>query len=197
MTITQRQNLLQYLGYYEGKVDGIWGAISAAAAKEFQKDSGLSATGICDAKTDELLKSAVFYGKLKKPVVTTVDFGTKYAPKYFERSEFACKCGEHCNGFPVEPDAKLLKVLDQIREHFGKPVIVNSGIRCKAHNTAVGGASNSQHLYGTAADIAVEGVAPLTVYKYAETLLPNSGGIGLYTWGVHVDVRAVKARWNG
>ena len=57
--------------------------------------------------------------------------------------------------------------------------------------------SNSQHLYGIAADISVPGVAPKTVAAYLETLLPNTGGIGIYSWGVHVDVRKTKSRWNG
>jgi len=118
--------------------------------------------------------------------------------KYFKRSEFACKCGKHCNGYPVEPAEDLVKLLDQIRAHFGKPCIVNSGIRCEKHNTAVGGASASQHLYGKAADIAtISGTTPAKMAAYVETLMPNSGGIGIYSWGIHVDIRSTKSRWNG
>jgi uncharacterized protein YcbK (DUF882 family) len=76
-------------------------------------------------------------------------------------------------------------------------VTVNSGIRCKTHNANVGGASGSQHLYGTAADIVVRGITPKQAAAYAETLLPNTGGIGIYSWGIHVDVRKTKSRWNG
>lgn len=44
-------------------------------------------------------------------------------------------------------------VLDPLREKLGMPVIVNCGYRSKETNTAVGGATNSQHMKGEAADI--------------------------------------------
>ena len=44
-------------------------------------------------------------------------------------------------------------VLDPLREMYGKPIIVNSGYRCPQLNAAVGGAKNSQHMRGEAADI--------------------------------------------
>ena len=45
------------------------------------------------------------------------------------------------------------RVLDPLREAYGKPITVNSGYRCPALNRAVGGAAASQHLTGEAADI--------------------------------------------
>ena len=45
-------------------------------------------------------------------------------------------------------------VLDPLREKYGKPIKVNSGYRCPKHNLAVGGATQSQHMKGEAADIA-------------------------------------------
>lgn len=45
------------------------------------------------------------------------------------------------------------KVLDPVRQAWGKPIIVNSGYRCEALNRAVGGVKTSQHLTGQAADI--------------------------------------------
>lgn len=44
-------------------------------------------------------------------------------------------------------------VLDPLREWYGKPVYVNSGYRSPVLNRLVGGAANSQHLKGEAADI--------------------------------------------
>lgn len=44
-------------------------------------------------------------------------------------------------------------ILDPLRDAWGAPIIVTSGYRCQRLNKAVGGASNSQHLYGQAADI--------------------------------------------
>lgn len=50
-------------------------------------------------------------------------------------------------------EALVDNVLDPLREAWGKPVIVNSGYRCKELNKAVGGAPASQHVKGQAADI--------------------------------------------
>ncbi len=195
MTIKQRQCLLFYLGYYTGNVDGKWGKKSTAATKKFQSDYGIEDDGICGSATEKALKHAVCYGMpVKKAETATGDFWDGI--KHFKRNEFHCKCGK-CGGFPVEPDEGLVKLLDKIRGHFGVPVTVNSGVRCKTHNANVGGASGSQHLYGTAADIVVRGVTPKQAAAYAETLLPNTGGIGIYSWGIHVDVRKNKSRWNG
>lgn len=119
--------------------------------------------------------------------------GTKYLSKNFRVKEFACQDGSD----PIFISPELVEVLQKIRSHFGKPVNINSAYRTAKHNKAVGGATYSEHLYGAAADIQVTGVKPADVYAYAETLLPNTGGLGLYSWGVHVDVRAVKSRWKG
>lgn len=192
MNVNQKQCLLYYLGYYVGNVDGKWGTLSRTATKAFQVDYGLGATGDCDATTEKALKHAVTYGMPVKE--KPVDFWDEI--KYFKRNEFRCKCGR-CGGFPVEPNEELVLILEKIRKYFGKPVIVNSGIRCATHNANVGGATSSQHLKGSAADIVVKDVSPERVAKYAETLLPKSGGIGRYKTFTHVDVRSVKARWNG
>ena len=111
----------------------------------------------------------------------------------FKVREFACKDGSD----PVFIAPELVKVLQKIRDHFGKAVSVNSGYRTPAYNKKVGGAAYSQHLYGMAADISVNGVNPKRVAAYAETLLPDRGGIGVYSSFTHVDVRAKKSRWNG
>ena len=58
------------------------------------------------------------------------------------------------------------------------------------------GVSNSQHLYGLAADLHSE-AAPAKMKAVAEEVLGHTGGIGLYGWGIHVDTRAGYARWNG
>lgn len=196
MTIKQKQALLLYLGYYVGDIDGKWGTLSRTACKAFQKDfGGIAVDGECGPETEKALKHAISYGFLRKeePVVAGLDWDKI---QYFKRKEFACKCGK-CGGFPVEPDPALLEILVKIRAYFGKPVHINSGIRCAAHNADVGGATASQHLKGTAADISVEGVTPERVAIYAETLLPKTGGIGRYKTFTHVDVRKNRSRWNG
>ena len=44
-------------------------------------------------------------------------------------------------------------ILDPLREHYGQPIIINSGYRCDKLNKAIGGATTSQHKLGQAADI--------------------------------------------
>lgn len=111
----------------------------------------------------------------------------------FRVSEFACKDGSDT----VFISPGLVTVLQKIRDHFEKPVIINSAYRNDAYNKKVGGADYSQHKYGTAADIHISGVSPATIAAYVETIMPNTGGIGIYSSFVHVDVRAARARWNG
>lgn len=111
----------------------------------------------------------------------------------FTVGEFACKDGSDMILISME----LVELLQKIRDHFKAPVTINSAYRNHCYNKKVGGASGSMHLYGAAADIRVKGVAPKDVAAYAELLMPNKGGIGIYPTFVHVDVRAVKSRWRG
>jgi len=66
MTIKQKQWQLSYLGYYGGKIDGIWGLGSKAAAVSFQKDNGLDADGIFGPQTIE--KSVAIIKAIQKVV---------------------------------------------------------------------------------------------------------------------------------
>lgn len=110
----------------------------------------------------------------------------------FTSTEFECKCGK-CQ--TVKISKQLVSYLQHIRSHFGKPITINSGFRCAAHNRAVGGASASKHTLGSAADIVVEGVEPKEVAKFAESI--GIKGIGLYDTFVHVDTRTAKFFWYG
>ena len=119
--------------------------------------------------------------------------GNKKLSTNFRVKEFACTDGSD----PIFIDSDLVNVLQKIRTHFGKSVTINSAYRTPTKNKAVGGQTYSQHLYGRAADIKVNGVSPKKVAAYAETLLKNKGGIGIYSTFCHIDVRATKSRWNG
>ena len=100
-------------------------------------------------------------------------------------------------------DQTLVVLLQAIREHFNKPITITSGYRTAAHNAAVGGAKSSQHLLGKAADIQVADTTVEAVAAYAESLMPDWGGVGRYPvkagrtkgW-VHVDTRPNKSRWT-
>jgi uncharacterized protein YcbK (DUF882 family) len=108
----------------------------------------------------------------------------------FSRREFRCKDGsEH----PINP--VLLGMLEAIRAKFEAPITIISGYRSPAHNAKVGGAKNSKHVTGEAADIRVEGIPPAHVHYWASRYF-SSGGIGLYKTWVHVDCRPTRARWG-
>lgn len=111
----------------------------------------------------------------------------------FSRSEFECGCG--C-GFD-DVDVRLVKVLQDMRDELGCPVHITSGCRCEEYNREVGGASKSQHLLGTAADVVVTGCTPSYVQQYLEYKHPDSLGIGSYSQFTHIDVRSGRARWSG
>ena len=111
---------------------------------------------------------------------------------HFRLAEFASKDGAD----KVLVDDDLVSLLEQIREAAGGEVTINSGYRSPAHNAAVGGVSSSQHLYGRAADVVVEGASPLLVGQIAEYYLDRRGGIGVYQTFTHVDTRAIRSRWD-
>ena len=119
--------------------------------------------------------------------------GATFLSKNFRVREFACQDGTD----PVFVDMDLVDIRQGIRAHFGVAVTITSAFRTASHNKNVCGAAYSQHCYGKAADIRVSGVAPSKVAAYAETLMPNTGGIGRYSTFTHVDVRSTKSRWNG
>ena len=126
------------------------------------------------------------------------DGSRRLAPSFTVR-EFRCRDGSDV----VMIDESLVVLLQCIREHFGKPITITSGYRTAAHNKSVGGAKSSQHLLGKAADIQVADTTVEAVAAYAESLMPDWGGVGRYPvkagrtkgW-VHVDTRPNKSRWT-
>lgn len=165
MTIEQKQCLLYYLGYYTGKIDGDWGAKSKEATEKFQRAYELKDDGVFSTDTEKKILSVI--GNGTKPTATTQSKDWWDEIEYFDRSEFACKCGK-CGGFPAEPKEKLVKVADRVRKHFGKPATVSSGVRCTQHNSTVGGVSNSRHLSAKAMDFSVQGVGGNTLLEYVQ-----------------------------
>lgn len=111
----------------------------------------------------------------------------------FNSLEFDCKGEGCCNTTTINP--QLITYLQLIRNHFGKAITITSGYRCYTHNKRVGGATNSRHNKGDAADIVVSGVAPIEVAKFAESI--GIKGIGLYSDFAHIDTRTSKSFWYG
>ena len=114
----------------------------------------------------------------------------------FSAIEFRCRDGsEH----PI--DCGLLAMLQAVRSHFGRPVTITSGYRSPAYNARVGGAPNSYHTKGLAADFRVRSEDIRDVHAWCNAAFPNAG-LGIYVrsggWGwIHIDNRGSRARWTG
>lgn len=106
---------------------------------------------------------------------------------HFSRSEFVCP---HCHGGFPRP--RLVQLLEAIRAWSGQPLHIVSGYRCPLHNEAVGGAKNSQHMLGAAADIRVAGLDLNRAYSLGAIGVGTKDGLA-----VHVDVRdGPRTTWS-
>lgn len=166
MTIKQVQQLLDYLGYDPGAIDGVDGRLTQAAVRRFQGAEGLTVDGIAGEQTQIRLKDAVWQDRFAKDNTVPSSgqspdkTGTFWdSIKYFSRDEpyIACPCGR-CGGFPVEPAEKLMRLADAVREAAGKPMVPTSTVRCDAHNAEVGGVATSRHRLGHAMDFVIPGM---------------------------------------
>lgn len=166
MTIKQVQQLLAYLGYDPGAIDGVDGKNTQAAVRRFQTQEYLTVDGIAGEQTQIRLKDAVWQDRFAKdntvpssgqPPDKTGTFWDGI--KYFTRDEpyIACPCGR-CGGFPVEPAEKLMRLADAVREAAGRPMVPTSTVRCDAHNAEVGGVATSRHRLGHAMDFVIPGM---------------------------------------
>lgn len=198
MTTYQTQCLLGYLDYLpENEQDGQFGPKTKAAIRKFQTDYGLTSDGVAGDMTCKMLVAAVAGTavKVEKPEEPeqadkpqTGSFWDEI--QFFSREEFRCQCGgRYCNGYPAEPDERMVRIADQLRKNMGVPITIISGLRCKTWNAIQCGVSNSQHMYGEAADIYAKGISQSSV----EAELDKIGGVRYHysikgSSNVHFDV---------
>lgn len=203
LNIKQRQMNLRFLGFYGGAIDGIVGNGTIGAIEEFQRNYGLVVDGIYGAKTDAKLIEVIKAEQTKLGVTADGIAGTQTVNardnkqlswndiKHFKQSEFACKCG--C-GFS-DINLNLVKILDEIRDYFGQPVIITSGCRCRNHNNKVSGSvSNSRHISGKASDIKVRNVSKSVLLAKCREYVASGRARYTYTNNtnmknvVHIDI---------
>ena len=135
--------------------------------------------------------------------------------KHFRAAEFLVKGSQHSNpasdafGMNADPPQALwsnidavASVLDRFRASVGKPVLISSAYRTKAYNKAIGGASESRHMFFNALDFSVRG-SPVGPAEWAAELRQMrdagafKGGIGVYSSFVHIDARGENIDWVG
>ena len=116
---------------------------------------------------------------------------------YFTRDEFSCRCG-NCEN--MIQDA-LIDKLDNAREISGVSYKINSGFRCLAHNTSIGGSKTSLHMAGRAADIHVSSSAAR--YQILKGLFAAGlDRVLIYKTFIHADIagegkQSETALWMG
>lgn len=169
------QTLLKDLRYYTGKIDNDFGRLTFSAVYNYQRDNNLKYDGWAGAKT--------LYSLMWK------------AYPNFSESEFNCKCGgRFCDGKPHRVDEENVRNQQLLRDHFGKPVHIASGLRCEKYNAEVGGVSDSMHLVGKAADVIITSVAPAKVQAYCQEYRDLFRGLGIYKTFTHTDT-GEKRTW--
>ena len=187
MNITQIQHLLAYHDLYNGIADGVWGPMTEKAVRDFQAAFGLEVDGIVGPATEEALRHSVAYGMPENDSDTVNDWWDEI--EYFTREELRCKCGgRYCNGYPAEPKRQLLELLDAAREHFGRPAHIVSGLRDPEWNRIQGGVANSQHMYGEAADVRIDGVSSGDLLSFFQSQPGVRYTYAINGTNVHVDI---------
>lgn len=113
----------------------------------------------------------------------------------FRRYEFVCPCG--C-GFSTV-DLELHAALQALRTEIGSPIVISrgGGCRCESYNDGIGGAKNSWHTKGMAADISSPGASPMRIYAALDRLFHGRYGLIIYPRHVHIDVRPGAYRGEG
>ncbi len=211
MNIRQIQNLLDYLGYDPGAIDGANGPNTRDAVTAFQRAEGLAVDGIAGANTQARLLEAVAQGRFyapqeaqSKPTATGGDAaqylqadGCYHIPRGVDvqlsknlwAHEVVCQGVGCCTESIISK--RMVETYQDVRDEYGDAIEITtaggSGYRCDTHNREVGGASGSLHKTGCAFDMHCRDKAKLLGIVERKI---TDGEIGVYSTFIHVGV------WN-
>lgn len=156
-----------------------------AATAKYQEAMGLTVSGIADSKTRSTIQNIAAPAPQKTP--SKGDWWDDI--EFFSREEFKCKCGgRYCNGYPAEMQEAVVRIADNARKHFGARATVISGLRCRQHNANEGGVSNSQHMYGEAIDLRIDGVSADRLLAFVNQQPNKRYAYKINATNVHFDI---------
>lgn len=177
------QSILQEKGYYAGEIDGVWGPVTDAAIKDFQRDNGLKSDGIVDETTQNILFDIVAQVQ-EQPAIS--------GNNYFGDDEFKCECGCGC-----DVCQELKDLANRVREMYGYPLVISSGFRCEYQNEKDGGIPTSNHKIGQAADMYSPGrMSYDEVDRLAECIIACGGGVIRYHDDLFCHMELTDANWS-
>ena len=200
------QTRLNALGARLG-VDGDYGQVTKAAVERFQAVNHLAVDGVVGPGTAARLNAASpvrIGGDAQRPAPVQQpgrgdDVPAGMASAHFSIAEFACHDGSRTPPEYYGNIRHIASQLEVLRAELGTSIHINSGYRSPSYNHSVEGATNSQHLTGSAADITAGGFSAGQVADAIERLIRagrmEEGGVGRYATFVHYDVRGSRARW--
>lgn len=103
------------------------------------------------------------------------EYNNEQLTEHFNRKEFTCKCGK-CGFNNIDP--RVVEICEIIRQYVDKPIRISSGCRCATWNAKNKGTSNSEHMFGAAADLHCDAIGGKALFEaiqklYKEGKLPN------------------------
>lgn len=120
--------------------------------------------------------------------------GSVQVSEHFKVREYKCKDGSNM----VFIDPVLASLVERIRKACGKAITINSGYRTVSHNKSIGGATNSYHCYGRAADLnCPKGMTMTEFKKHVDAVMGQKYGVIYYSNFIHIDTRETKYRAQG
>ena len=162
LSIDTRKKYFKHLGLGEYNQENI-----RKLQKKYMRASDVD--GIYGINTDRLLRHV---------------YNCSLVPN-FKPEEFRCPCGK-CTGYPDRMKQVELEHIQTIRTHYGKPMIITSGLRCKYENNRVGGVSNSGHLTGYAVDFYMAGVTDSVANRNKALSYIKKLPYHKFTYGAHM-----------